>query len=299
MKWLIEGGDAPAPGAPKKSAAELDREIRIAQYEEKQEAKRERLEAAAGKARREAASRSRAAQQVLDIIPMGQPILVGHHSERRHRRDLERVDNNIRKSIEAEKRAADLAGRAAAIGTGGISSDDPAAVQKLRAELAPLVKRQEGMKAANAAIRKHAKAGPEAQIAALVALGHHPKAAARLLEKDFAGRIGFADYEITNNGANIRRIEKRIAELLTKEATPAAADVVGSVESDGKPLGFRIEENKDVNRVQIHFDGKPSETIRAKLKSAGFRWAPTEGAWQRQASNGAWYHAKRALGVTS
>ena len=34
---------------------------------------------------------------------MGQPILVGHHSERRHRRDLERWDRAEGKWIEAEK----------------------------------------------------------------------------------------------------------------------------------------------------------------------------------------------------
>ena len=39
------------------------------------------------------------------------------------------------------------------VGTGGISSDDPQAVEKLEAKLAALEKNQEMMKAANAAIR--------------------------------------------------------------------------------------------------------------------------------------------------
>ncbi|WP_132290495.1 DUF3560 domain-containing protein [Kribbella sp. VKM Ac-2568] len=38
-------------------------------------------------------ARPRAARrQISDHIPLGQPILVGHHSERRHRRDIERMD---------------------------------------------------------------------------------------------------------------------------------------------------------------------------------------------------------------
>ena len=59
---------------------------------------------------------------------MGQPILVGHHSERRHRRDLDRIHRNLERAMEAEKTAKELAYRAAAVGTGGISSDDPDAI---------------------------------------------------------------------------------------------------------------------------------------------------------------------------
>ncbi len=33
-------------------------------------------------------------------IPLGQPILVGHHSEGKHRRALERAQNNARKAFE-------------------------------------------------------------------------------------------------------------------------------------------------------------------------------------------------------
>lgn len=36
---------------------------------------------------------------IVEHIPFGQPILVGHHSERRARKDAERVDNGMRKSI--------------------------------------------------------------------------------------------------------------------------------------------------------------------------------------------------------
>jgi hypothetical protein len=49
--------------------------------------------------------RSKAAHEIGSFIPMGQPILVGHHSEKRHRRDLRRIDSNIRSSIEESKKA--------------------------------------------------------------------------------------------------------------------------------------------------------------------------------------------------
>jgi hypothetical protein len=78
--------------------AEADRAERIAD-------RAERLEDRAGRAAAESEARYAAARQMLDIIPPGQPILVGHHSERRHRRDLERIDNNLRRSVEEERNA--------------------------------------------------------------------------------------------------------------------------------------------------------------------------------------------------
>ena len=295
-RWLVRqdrkaGAKTTAYLAPVAPSAE-----RVEAYEAKREAKQERLEKAAARASSASSAAYAGAKARGDMIPFGQPILVGHHSERRHRSDIAKIDRGMRKSFELADKAKDLASRAAAIesGSGGISSDDPAAVVKLRTELAPLVELQARMKAANAAIKKHSKEGAPAQIAALVMLGHPPARAAKLLEKDFAGRIGFPDYAITNNGANIRRIEKRIVELMQKESTPARATVTGAL-PDG--MTFEIVENKDANRVQITFGGKPSEAIRAKLKAQGFRWAPSEGAWQRQASNGAWYHATHICGA--
>jgi hypothetical protein len=52
------------------------------------------------------------AHQIADGIPMGQPILVGHHSERRHRRDLDRIDRGMRTSITESRKAEHFAGRA-------------------------------------------------------------------------------------------------------------------------------------------------------------------------------------------
>ncbi len=46
------------------------------------------------------------------VIPMGQPILVGHHSERGHRSLLNKIDNAMRTSCEADDKAAYYADRA-------------------------------------------------------------------------------------------------------------------------------------------------------------------------------------------
>lgn len=41
-----------------------------------------------------------AVRQIADGIPFGQPILVGHHSERHARRDAERIENGMRKAVQ-------------------------------------------------------------------------------------------------------------------------------------------------------------------------------------------------------
>lgn len=40
-------------------------------------------------------------------------------------------------------------------------------------------------------------------------------------------------------------------------------------------------------RLQIFFDDKPDDQVRALLKANGFRWSPSRGAWQRQLTGNA------------
>lgn len=167
------------------------------------------------------------------------------------------------------------------VGTGGISSDDPQAVEKLEAKLAALEKHQEMMKAANAAIRMKDPAKGDAKLAEL---GYTPEDIAKLRAPDFCGRIGYPAYALQNNNANIRRIRGRIAELKKRtENTPEGWEFDGG----------RVVVNTAENRLQIIFDGKPDADIRTELKGEGFRWAPSQGAWQRQLTDNAMRAARR------
>lgn len=251
-------------------------------YAEHVELRRVRLESAADRARAESSRRCSAAHAAIDGIPPGQPILVGHHSERRHRAALDKHDRNMRAAIDADKAAAELAARADAVGGGGISSDDPEALAKLRARLVELETRQEHMKAANRVIRRN-KGDPATCVAALQAQGFTEAQAQALLKPDYMGRIGFADYAVKNNNANARRIRERIAVLERQ----AAETCEGEQARSRGGVVYRIEDN----RVQLVFPGKPEERVRDRLKSSGFRWSPTAGAWQRQLSNAGKYWA--------
>lgn len=255
-------------------------------YEQKQAARKARLERAAATAGASARAAFDRASAIGERFYGGQPILVGHHSERRARADQERMHAAASRGVEESKRAAALARRAAGVGTAGVSSDDPDAIAKLEAELARERSAQERDKRLNQILRRHAKAGPDAQVAALVYLAISEQLARQLVTPDELGRVGIPDYAIKNRGANIRRIEKRIAELRAKAAAPAREPIVGQ--------GYAIVEDRDANRVQIRFDARPPAATIAVLKSRGFRWAPSENAWQRQAGNGAW-HAAQAV----
>lgn len=54
---------------------------------------------------RDAQSAHAAVQSITDGIPLGQPILVGHHSERHARKDQERIENGMRKALKMWKTA--------------------------------------------------------------------------------------------------------------------------------------------------------------------------------------------------
>ncbi|HEY3498549.1 MAG TPA: DUF3560 domain-containing protein, partial [Polyangiaceae bacterium] len=211
--------------------------------------------------------------RIARCIPLGQPILVGHHSERRHRRDVERIHSNMGKGLALVREAEALERRAAvAEENQAISSDDPDAVSKLRAEIAT----EEAFSARWKAINKAARKGVEA----LKALD---------LTADELRTLRFAPcgtgFMVTNTATRIRRLKQRITELESKAARPVE-----------EPVSFgeiTVSRDVDDNRVRIAFPGKPAGSVIAELKRNGFRWSPTAGAWQRQDTESAWYHAKR------
>jgi hypothetical protein len=94
------------------------------------------------------------------MIPPGQPILVGHHSEKGHRAHLNRIDRHFAKAKEHHDKADYFRRRAAAVDSNrAIFSDDPDASEKLIDKLERLKKRQGLMKRANQLIRKADREG--------------------------------------------------------------------------------------------------------------------------------------------
>ena len=269
-------------------------------YEEKQEAKRERLAARAEKADAEAVAARSVIDRISSVIPLGQPVLVGHHSEKRHRRDLEKMDRAMGKSVEASKKADDLRRRAESVGTAGVSSDDPEAIAKLKAKLDEAKRRRDFEVRANKAVREYAKRrmkvlGVESlsrddhlTIAGLLEADGFPVEVVRDFKR-LALTFPWLPQRGSNLGREVARLEKRIPQLEAAEGTEARPTL--------ESVGSSIVDDKDDNRVRIVFDSKPPPEKIAELKRAGFKWSPSNGAWQRQRSNQAWYAACRVIGV--
>jgi hypothetical protein len=269
-------------GQAEPAAAEEPREWNA--YEARMEARRERYEAWASKAEDESRALHNRARRMAEVIPFGQPILVGHHSETRDRNYRNRIHNTFGKAFAAQDKAAYYTQKAASVGTGGISSDDPDAIRKLRVELAAMESTQERMKASNKVIRAHKTL--ETQAAALVAIGFSEAQANEIVKPGFCGRVGFPAYALSNNNANISRVKGRIADL---EKRSQWVDV----ERAGD--GFTYREDTAENRVMFVFDSKPDEATRALLKSQAFKWSPSRGAWVRQLNNAGLWAGKQIL----
>ncbi len=244
---------------------------------------------------------------------MGQPILVGHHSERGHRAAIRRSDSAMRRSIDEDKKAAHYAGRAEGVGHGGISQDDPEAVQKIKGEINAIQLAIDRAKTANEILRAAAKRlklplKPKSRsektaddmnkiLAEAQTLGLEGSAAAAIVKtyqvQPFHG-LGYPTYHLTNLGANKRRLMQRL-ERLQEEAQHRAK--LGPVEDPSAAAevvvgDVTITENLEENRVQLRFPNKPGDKTKAALKHRGFRWSPTQKAWQRHLNDAGRFSAQ-------
>jgi len=162
-----------------------------------------------------------------------------------------------------------------------ISSNDPNAIEKLLTKKHKCEELQNVMKEVNAHWRRAGTCigapgiteGQAKKIDARIVNARHPW-----------DRVPFSDYELKNNYAEIKRLEKRIVEVGRMRDVGFAG-----WEFDGG----RAEANTGLNRLQLFFDEKPNDGQRSQLKSHGFKWAPSQGAWQRQLTDNAIYAAGR------
>lgn len=189
-------------------------------------------------------------------------------------------DRNMKEFMEIQE----LLAKIRSVGMGGISSDDPQALDKLRTKLANLESAQQTMKDVNAYYRKNKTLDGCTCIS---------KEQIENLKTDMASQWHledkpFASYSLSNNLANIKRIRERVAELEKRQTatTPEGWSFDGG----------EVVMNTELNRLQIVLDDRPDEDLKQALKVNSFRWAPSQGAWQRQLTDNAVRAAKRITG---
>lgn len=78
----------------------------------------------------------------------------------------------------------------------------------------------------------------------------------------------------------VKELEAKIANLAVVKATPSTETIIS---------GIKIVENTEAMRLQLFFNGKPASEIITLLKKNGFKWSPSNMAWQRQLTNNAVY----------
>lgn len=219
----------------------------------------------ASKAEARSERRFNAAHSLADAIPLGQPILVGHHSERHARRDADRIHSNMSKGCAetdlAKHHESCAAGLERALET-SVFSDDSDAVEKLEARIKEREAERDRMKLVNKLYKKGDAAG-------LAAIGLDLEK----LKRDLAAKGAYwgdrphLAYELTNLGANIRRDRERIEEVKRRMTRTAAAEA--------SPTGVTISGVTDF--VTVTFAEKPERSVLEALKSAGFSWGA--GSW--------------------
>ena len=242
-------------------------------YQEKINQKRERYLKLAKKYENSSIEKQNRASQMASVIPLGQPILVGHYSEKRDRNYRERIRKTMIGGIEDGNKAEYYTRKAENVGK-TISSDDPEAAKQLNAKLKELEDKKEYYKEINRKIKKNEQLTAQEK--------HDVKS-----NNAFLGGNTIPQFVFTNLNSNIKRVKDRINQQASKQSQLYREDT---------HKNYTYIEDPQMNRVMFQFKGKPDEKVRNDLKKNGFHWSPTENAWMRQLNNSSIYKAKILMG---
>jgi len=281
-------------------------------FEEKQSFKREHYEEMIEKSKQEIQSLEKQNKEFGDAT-MGTPILIGHHSEKRHRKALEKVHKRTDRIVELYEKIKHYENKIKNIDNpNAILSDDPDAVKKLKEKLIDIESRI-------AKVKEHNK---KCKTVFLEAFGYptgtsicdtngnykkycfvfddktiNTKYAkdgiaweAKKIPDEIRQRIESWIKTGKFNQPELKDEEKKynsyILENLNsnkrsvKKRLEQIQQVAKLEESDDTINGVRIFVDKDENRIKIEFGFKPDQATRTKLKRSGFRWSPRNEAWQ-------------------
>lgn len=226
------------------------------------------------------------AREILAPIPPGQPILVGHHSEKRHRGALRRHDNAMRKSCEeaslAKKHESKADGLERQLDR-SIFSDDEDAIAEIQHRVNVRESTRQFMVAVNKAYRKGGKPKPDdadgwLEVGRLLATelpsilrytDEQIENSLRSVRLDMAKahweRQPYPAWRLSNLGALIRHDRERIEEIKRQADLDCKTAEAGGVLILGEDY------------INVRFSEKPPREILAALRAAGFSWGG--GCW--------------------
>ena len=151
-------------------------------------------------------------------------------------------------------------------------------LERYKSELAAMQKNHELMKEGNKAIKAAHKEGKD--------ISQYLKDTFGIKDHmiDWTIKFGFG---LANNNANMKRVEERIKILEQKETI---ATTTGNKETVF--YGFKVIQNFEIDRLQIIFEERKDKAICEMLKKHGFKYAPSQSAWQRQLTGNAMFSLK-------
>ena len=259
-------------------------------YRDRLETRQERREEWAQKASAKATQEFRHADRISERFAGGQPILIGHHSERGARADQERMHNAMDRGIERQDMAEHHASAASGIERmlkTSIFSDDANATEALEARIerrearaARMVEINKAYRAAYKVSQDIAKALAQLVTNNVLSFEDATRCAANMSAdwRPLPKRAPFADYELTNLRGNIRRDKERLKEVAYRNEQSAKAEAAGGVVVTGTG-----------DYCSVTFADKPDRDTINTLKASGFYWQG--GSWHGQ-------RAKLPEGVT-
>jgi len=206
-------------------------------YEERRQARIDRMNSASSRLASEATAASMHSHDLLKDIPLGQPNIHGALTglmNKAHRAADRAVTSREKSNYYAEKAEAAESNRA-------ISSDDPAAIEKLQVKLTELEAERDRVKAANREAKK-------------------------------TGGKKSEWYVLPYLSRDIKAVKERIAKLQAVDEMPAELIEFDSGEIESDPI---------TNRVIIRYDERQPQEVIDSLKRFGFHWSPTAHGWQR------------------
>ncbi|MFG6159616.1 LPD38 domain-containing protein [Halomonas sp. 1390] len=155
-------------------------------------------------------------------------------------------------------------------------------LQQARERLEAAEQAQEQMKAANRIIRSD----KDVDRRLVEEAGLTEQQATDIQQPNALGDTGFPAYTLRNNNARLKQARQRVAELealALNEQEAATGELATEHAFEGGRLKMAIEDQ----RLRLHFDEKPTEEVRTRLKARGFRWSRKHGAWQRKLTRSA------------
>lgn len=270
-------------------------------YDEMREAKKDRMEARAEKTHKDATELFETAHKMADVIPFGQPILIGHHSEKADRNYRKRISNKMDKACETFNKAKYYDDKLKGMEDNtAISRDDPEAIPKLKAKLEKIELNIQQIKDHNKACKNniylrlydyndgiHISNNTTYKTYAVIKdkkiewktkiipkeikakIENYAKTGKMIQEKIPENKQVLEAYHLQNLSSNKRRIKDRITEIGALLKIPDIDETINNV---------RLY--TDEGRVRIDFGYKPDEETRTKMKKRAWKWSPYNQVWQ-------------------